>query len=225
MLKTYTIAIVEDEKKLAASLQEGLESERSTVRVFYDGISAEAGLIASPPDLVVLDLMLPGKDGFDVCATIRKAGVSAPVLVLTAKDSLEDKLKAFNCGADDFVTKPFSFEELLARVQALLRRTAPVLKKITLGDVTIDLAGRTVFRGPTEISLTFKEFELLEYLAQNEGVVKTREEIFSHLWSRKDDDASNVVDVHIKNLRKKLNDDHDQKIIRTIRGLGYATKG
>ncbi|MES2223568.1 MAG: response regulator transcription factor [Patescibacteria group bacterium] len=218
------ITLIEDEKKLAASLTEGLEGEGYEVSVFYDGILGEKNVLEHIPDLVILDLMLPSKDGFEICKTLRKEGVGVPILVLTARDSLEDKINALDSGADDFVSKPFSFNEVLARLRALTRRSQGNPPQLKISDLTIDIGERRVFRAGKEIYLTFKEFELLEYLIESDGKVKTREEIYEKLWERKDDDFGNVVDVHIRHLRQKIDDNYDSKIIRTVRGVGYAVE-
>ncbi|MES2408926.1 MAG: response regulator transcription factor [Patescibacteria group bacterium] len=218
------ITLIEDEKKLAASLKEGLEGEEYEVSVFSDGILGEKNVLEHIPDLVILDLMLPSKDGFEICKTLRKEGVGVPILVLTARDSLEDKINALDSGADDFVSKPFSFNEVLARLRALTRRSQGNPPQLKISDLTIDIGERRVFRAGKEIYLTFKEFELLEYLIESDGKVKTREEIYEKLWERKDDDFGNVVDVHIRHLRQKIDDNYDSKIIRTVRGVGYAVE-
>lgn len=224
-----TIVLVEDERKLAKSLREGLMWEGYEVDAFPDGESAERALMESPQshDLVILDLGLPGKSGFEVCRDVRAIRNTIPILVLTARDTVEDKVRALDSGADDFVTKPFSFEELLARVRALLRRSrSETSRQITVRDVVINLDGYTVTRNGVLVPLTLKEFELLAYLAEHSGQAKSREDIFAHLWQKTDSAAlSNVVDVHVRNIRHKLDDDHEHAIIRTIRGVGYAVQG
>jgi DNA-binding response OmpR family regulator len=216
------IAIIEDEMKLANSLKEGLEMEGYTVSNFYDGSTAEAALKNSHFDLALLDLALPKKNGLDVCRSVRKSGSVLPILILTANDTLDSKIKALDGGADDFVAKPFSFDELLARMRALLRRsgkTEPVLK---IGDLVLDPQTRLVQRAGKNIILTSREFGLLQYLLQNVNQVKSREEIFRALWGRSERDFGNVLDVHIRHLREKIDDEHPKKIIRTVRGLGYS---
>lgn len=224
VLLDMRVAVVEDEKKLAASLKEGLEAEGYAVSTFHDGLSAYQALAKTPYDLIVLDLMLPEKSGQEICYQLRQEGVLSPMLILTAKDSIEDKVTLFDLGADDFLTKPFSFDELLARMRALHRRGDYKAPLVRIAEVEIDAAARRVRRGHTEIPLTVKEFDLLAYLVRNRGVAKTREEIFADVWERGDEDFGNVVDVHIRNLRKKLGDQHNEKIIRTVRGIGYAAE-
>ncbi len=223
------LVLVEDERKLARSLKEGLIWEGYEVDAFPDGESVEA-LFESEPnayDLMILDLGLPQKSGLEVCRDLRKKGHTLPILVLTARDTIEDKVGALDAGADDFVTKPFSFEELLARVRALLRRSRTnTNRQIVIGNLVIDLDAYVVTRDGVTIALTLKEFELLAYLAERRGQAKSREEIFGHLWQGSDASAfSNVVDVHVRNIRLKLDDDHDHAIIRTVRGVGYAVQG
>lgn len=228
-MRVMKLVLVEDERKLARSLREGLVWEGYEVDVFPDGESVEAVVEATPDayDLMILDLGLPQRSGLEVCRDLRKRGHTLPILILTARDSIEDKVGALDAGADDFVTKPFSFEELLARVRALLRRArANTNRQITIGEVMIDLDAYVVTRGGVAVSLTLKEFELLAYLAERRGQAKSREEIFAHLWQGNDASAfSNVVDVHVRNIRLKLDDDHDHAIIRTVRGVGYAVQG
>lgn len=219
------IAIVEDEQKLARSLKEGLVWEGYETDTYPDGESLQKYMEhdAAPYELLILDLGLPGKSGFDVCQDLRAKGSVMPILILTAKDTTEDKVRVLDSGADDFMSKPFSYEELLARVRALLRRSrSGNSRQVHVGEVTIDLDAYTVTRAGKPISVTLKEFELLAYLAEHRGQAKSRDEIFSHLWEHSDSALSNVVDVHVRNIRHKLDDDHEHKIIRTVRGVGYA---
>ena len=219
------VAIVEDEKKLAQTLKDGLEAEGYTVTLFHDGESAETELLAHSSDytMIILDLMLPKKNGFEVCQTLRDSGITNPILILTARESTEDKVRALDSGADDFLTKPFSFDELMARMRALMRRAkGHVSEKVTIGDLLINISTRNVSRGGKQISLTPTEFDVLTLLLENPERAISREEISMSLWNSNETSLSNVVDVHISNLRKKIDDDHAQKIIRTVRGLGYA---
>jgi two-component system copper resistance phosphate regulon response regulator CusR len=221
------IAIVEDEQKLAATLKEGLESEGYEVSLFYDGESAIQTLLKKDAwyALVVLDLMLPHKDGFEVCRDLRVGGLSIPILMLTARDAIEDKVRAFDSGADDFLTKPFAFEELIARIGALTRRSqGHLLEKLVIGNLVVDTGSREVKRKGKSILLTPTEFDLLCLLMRQRPQVLTREEISTQLWDVEDSSLSNIVDVHISNLRKKIDGDHDQKIIHTVRGAGYTIK-
>lgn len=218
------VAVIEDEIKLANSLKEGLEGEGYQVSAFYDGESALAGLSASAYDLVLLDLMLPKKSGAEVCRALRKEGSTMPIMVVTAHDSTEEKVKLFDLGADDFIAKPFAFEELLARMRALSRRSLTGAT-LTLADVVLDTETYRVTRAGALIPLTLKEFELLRYLMERHGRAASRDEVYEALWGREDRDFGNVVDVHVRNLRKKIDDDYDKKIIRTVRGVGYAVEG
>lgn len=219
------ITIVEDEKKLAHSLKEGFESEGYGVSVFYDAESAEGKLSDKYSDcsLLLLDLMLPGKGGLELCRDLRSKNVNVPIIALTALNTVEDTIKALDSGVDDFVSKPFSFDELVARVRALHRRS-PGIKDVemTVADVRLDPSSRLVYRGNKAISLTMREFDILQYLMESDGKVVTREELFAHLWPKEDIGFSNVVDVHIRNLRSKIDDKYSKKIVRTVRGFGYS---
>ncbi len=219
------IAVVEDEKKLATTLKEGLEGEGYTVDVFYDGKSAEEAISQNPTSysVVILDLMLPQKDGFEVCESLRAQHVSVPIIVLTARDTLEDKIRVLDSGADDFLTKPFEFQELTARIRAVVRRTQNESAKATmsLGSLSLNLRTQEASRNGTVLALTPTEFSLLVLLVEHADRPVTRDEISMHLWGTEDSALSNIVDVHISNLRKKISDDHAGKSIQTIRGLGY----
>lgn len=221
------ILIIEDEEKLAKSLKRGLERSGYAVDYLLDG---EAGqrrleLYRDDYDLVVLDLMLPGKNGFEVCAELRKQGLTTPIIVLTGRDGTDDKVKALDNGGDDYLVKPFSFEELLARVRALLRRPATALpEELIVGRLTLKPAAREVYRDGKKVDLTLKEFELLYFLMRNPNKVMNREDIYVHLWDFAANSLSNIIDVHVKNLRKKLGDDSNEKILETVRGVGYRLK-
>lgn len=217
------ILIVEDQENLAKLVKDGLESEGFAVDYVLDG---EAGLRRirtshSDYDAVILDVMMPKKNGIEVCRETRKGGISIPILMLTARDGVEDVVRGLDVGADDYLAKPFSFEVLLARVRALLRRPEAVLpSEIKVKDITLNPVTKKVFRRDEEIVLTLKEFSLLEYLLRNPNQVLNREQILSHAWDFEFDSFSNVVDVHITNLRKKLKDKKCE-IIETVRGIGY----
>lgn len=222
------ILIVEDEEKLAKALKRGLEKEGYAVDFVLDGEQGEQRieLYQNEYDLVVLDLMLPKKSGATVCRNVRKKGIRTPILILSAKGMTEDKTELLDLGADDYLVKPFSFEELSARIRALLRRPEEVIPTVLkVGKVTLNTATRQVFVNGTEVDLTLKEFVLLEYLIRSKGRVLTREQIFDALWDFANDSFSNVIDVHIKNLRKKLKDDsHNPRLLQTVRGVGYKIK-
>ncbi len=218
------IAVVEDEFRLAKALKEGLEYENYQVDLFHTASAARERLEYSGNlyDLVILDLMLPDGDGADVCSGLRSSGVKSPVLVLTARDSTQDKVDLLDRGADDFLTKPFDFEELLARSRALVRRaTDEPTGLITIGEVSINPERFEVARAGTLVPLTAREFELLSYLVRNRGRVVNREELRAKLWAGTSA-ATNVVDVHIRNLRKKLDDPYKTKLIQTVHGVGYT---
>ncbi|MDX1608306.1 MAG: response regulator transcription factor [Candidatus Spechtbacterales bacterium] len=221
------ILIVEDEEKLAKSIKRGLKSKGFTADYVLNGEDALRRLLMNSEDydLVILDLMLPGKNGGEVCKELREKNINLPILVLTARGETSDKVELLNNGADDYLVKPFSFEELFARVNALLRRPdktlAPVLK---IHDITLDPGKYEVYKKDKKIDMTPKEFALLEYLMRNPNRVLTREQILSHLWGFDFDGFSNVVDVHIKNLRKKINDSNRKNILETVRGVGYKIK-
>ncbi len=222
------ILIIEDEEKLAQALKKGLEKEGYAVDYILEGEAGQRRIEISHGDydLVVLDLMLPKKDGFEICRAIREQNITIPILVLTARDATDDKVSALDSGADDYLVKPFSFEELNARVRALLRRpdqTLPV--ELQIKDLTLNTATRKSHRKGKEIPLTLKEFGLLEYLMRHPNQVLTREQILDHLWDFAFDSFSNVIDVHMKNLRKKIDSHHHDKLLETIRGVGYRIKG
>lgn len=216
------ILLVEDNIKLAENIKQGLVQEGYVVDIIEDGLVAERRILMSGDeyDLIVLDRLLPGKDGVSVCISWRDAGIVIPILMLTALDTTDNKVTGLNAGADDYLSKPFAFEELVARVHALLRRpklTSPDI--LTVGDIRVDVASRVVSYKNKKLSLTLKEFMVLEYLMRNTNKVITRDELYSHAWDFADSSFSNTVDVHIKNLRKKLND--NGTYIQTIRGVGY----
>jgi two-component system copper resistance phosphate regulon response regulator CusR len=220
------ILVVEDERKVAAFIRQGLAEEGHAVEVAADGEAALDAVAAGPPfDLVVLDVMLPKRDGFQVLRALRASRMQAPVLLLTARDGVADKVAGLDAGADDYLVKPFAFEELLARVRALLRRgsggAAPVLR---LGDLSLDPATRIVTRGRRRISLTAREYALLEYLLRNTGRVLTRPMITQHVWGMDFDPESNIVDVYVGYLRRKIDADGETRLVQTVRGAGYSLR-
>jgi len=219
------ILVIEDEKKVASFIKRGLKENNYTVDVAYDG---EKGLFmaeTNPYDLIVLDLMLPKKDGLTLCKERRGKNIQTPVLMLTAKDTVKDKVTGFEVGADDYLTKPFAFEEFLARVKVLLkRRDKPITTKLKVGDLELDQLTRKVTRAGKEIELTSTEFSLLEFLMLNANQVVTRTMISEHVWHDDFDHFSNVIDVYINYLRNKIDKGFPKKLIHSIRGTGYTIK-
>lgn len=219
------ILIVEDDLNLARFIQKGLQEERYAVDVAGDG--EEGFLLAgvNPYDLIILDIMLPKMGGLDVCRRLRAERKAIPILLLTARESVEDKVAGLDTGADDYLTKPFAFAELLARVRALLRRgnTLPS-GRLTAADLELDPVSHRVWRAGQEISLTNKEFALLEYLLRNTNQVLTRTAIIEHIWDIHYDSMTNIVDVHIRALRAKLDRECALPLIHTVRGVGYVLK-
>jgi heavy metal response regulator len=219
------ILVVEDEKKVASFIQRGLEAEHYAVDVAYDGEAGFTRLLDGEYDLVILDVMLPKRDGFALLQEIRQRRLTVPVLMLTARDTLADKVTGLDQGADDYLTKPFAFEELLARVRALLRRgmSAPT-SVLTLADLRLDPVTRQITRGEKRIDLTAKEFALLEFFLRHPGRVLSRALIAQHVWGVDFDTFTNVIDVYVNYLRKKIDADHDPKLLHTVRGVGYVLK-
>jgi DNA-binding response OmpR family regulator len=220
------ILVVEDERKVASFIRQGLEEEGHAVELAADGAEAlDLVLGGLAYDLVVLDLMLPKRDGLGVLKSFRDRGVTTPVLVLTARDSIGDKVTGFELGADDYLTKPFAFEELLARVRALLRRGADRrLTPLRLADLALDPATRTVVRGTRRLELSLREYALLEYLLRNAGRVLTRPMIAEHVWGIDFDSESNVIDVYVGYLRRKIDGVGEPRLLHTVRGAGYVLK-
>jgi two-component system response regulator MprA len=217
------ILVVEDDPDIADFVRRGLIYKDYDVDVAYDG---EEGLSVArdrPPDLVLLDLMIPKIDGVEVCRRLR-AGSNVPIIILTARDSVTDKIKGLDAGADDYVTKPFAFDELLARVRAALRRREPNEEVIQVGDLTIRPASREVLRGEREIELTSREFDLLLFLARNAGKVVDRNTIFERVWGYTFDVESDTIKVYIRYLRRKLNLEGEKDLIHAVRGVGYMLK-
>ena len=217
------ILVVEDERKVASFLRQGLQEEGHAVEIAGDGVAALDLLLGEPGyDLAILDLMLPKRDGFDVLRTLRRRHVQTPVLILTARDAVPDKVTGLDLGADDYLTKPFAFEELLARVRALLRRRegprAPVL---ALADLVLDPATRTVTRGGRRMTLTAREYALLEYFLRNAGRVLTRPMIAQHVWGLDFDPESNIIDVYVGYVRRKIDAEGERRLLHTVRGAGY----
>lgn len=220
------ILLVEDEKKVANLIKKGFEEEGLSVDVAEDGIKALDLVSANDYDLIILDIMLPGKDGIEVLREIRNKGIARPIMMLTAKDTTQDKVKGLDAGADDYITKPFAFEELLARVRALIRRGHAIEKAlpIQIADLVIDPVTRKVSRGGREIELTSKEYGLLEYMARNKNRILTRTMIAENVWEYQFDSLTNIIDVYINYLRRKIDKDSPKKLIHTVRGVGYMIK-
>jgi DNA-binding response OmpR family regulator len=217
------ILIVEDEKKMASFLERGLKEEHYAVDIAYDGEKGWEYAMTNEYDLLILDWMLPKMSGVELCHKFRKEGKITPVLILTAKDSVEDKIKGLDQGADDYLTKPFSFEELLARIRALLRRPPHITDKTVLqcANLKLDLIKRQAWAGEQEIALSQKEFALLEFLMRHAGEVVSRTAIAEHVWDLHFDPMSNTIDVYINFLRKKIGETPSKSKIETIRGTGY----
>lgn len=216
------VLLVEDDSKIAAAVQRGLSAEGFTVEVSSDGEDGLWRATEGTHDLIVLDLMLPGRNGFSVCAALRERGVWTPILVLTAKDGDLDEAEALDTGADDYLTKPFSFPVLVARVRALLRRTAgrdPV--PVAVGDLRIDPAARRVWRDEQEVALTAREFDVLELLVRRAGKVLSKDEILAAVWDDDFDGDPNIVEVYIGRLRRKVDEPFGLRSIETLRGAGY----
>ncbi len=218
------ILVIEDEQKIADFLKRGLIYEGFQVQVARDGESGLAAARDQLPDLVILDWMLPGLDGLEVCRRLR-AGSAIPILMLTAKDSVSDRVKGLDSGADDYLVKPFAFEELLARVRALLRRVRPSEETVLrFADVTLNVATREVVRGARKIELTTKEFDLLYYFIRNPRQVLTREQIYERIWGYDFEGESNILEVYVRYLRAKLEAQNEPRLIQTVRGVGYALR-
>jgi DNA-binding response OmpR family regulator len=224
-----SLLVIEDDPETGRGLQEGLRAEGYAVRWAKTGEEGFFEFHAEPCDLVILDWMLPGRDGLDVLAGMRKAAKSPPVLMLTARDAVQDRVRGLEAGADDYLVKPFAFPELLARVRTLLRRAGENQHGLRrrVGDLLIDYQGRRVWRDEEELSLTPREFELLGYLALHAGRIVTREMLAADVWreTNRATPIDNVIDVHMANLRKKLEQGGGAKRLQTLRGLGFVLKG
>ena len=218
------ILVAEDNQKLAGYIKKALEQKSYSVDCVYDGKTAEDRIAYVEYDLVILDILLPKKDGITVCKDIRNNNFTIPIIMLTAKGQLDDKIEGLDAGADDYLLKPFELKELLARIRALLRRpkikTAEIL---TAQDISIDNSKHAILKKNKELKVTLKEYALLEYLIRNKNKTLTRDQILDHCWDFSYDSFSNIVDVYIKQLRKKLVD-NDEQYIQTVRGVGYQFK-
>ena len=224
MLRTHVhILVVEDEQRLARLLQRVLTEERHTAEVALTGTDGLYLAQTGTFDLIILDRMLPDMDGVEICRQVRAAGVDTPVLMLTARGAVEDRVDGLNAGADDYLVKPFAMTELLARINARLRRDRPaqVTTALSVSDLSLDMVKREVKRGERKIELTQKEFALLEYLMRNAGIALTRTQILDQVWQYDSDAVSNVVDIYVHYLRDKIDRGSDRPLIKTVRGVGY----
>ena len=216
------ILLVEDEARMAGFIAKGLREQSYAVDVARDGEQALYNAAVNTYDLVILDVLLPGQDGHSVCRALRASGLAFPILMLTALGTVDDRVAGLDCGADDYLAKPFDFKELLARLRALLRRPAQVRPEtIRIDNLTVDTGSHTAARAGRWVSLTAKEYALLEFLARNENRVVGREQIAEHVWDESFDPLSNVIDVYVKRLRAKLDSGHGRRLIHTRRGEGY----
>lgn len=216
------ILLIEDDARVASFIRRGLHEENFAVDLASDGEQGRFTAETGEYDLIILDVMLPKKNGIEVLLALRASRISTPVLLLTAKDELEDKVKGLNAGADDYLTKPFDFEELLARVRALLRRRGNLVDTLLrVADLEMDTIRHRVTRGGNEIELTNREYALLEYLLRNANAVVTRTMLADHVWEQDFDPMTNVIDVHVARLRRKIDEEAAIKLIQTVRGRGY----
>lgn len=223
------ILVIEDEQKLGNALQEGLQAEQYEVALTHTGEDGFYLAQTETFDLLVLDVMLPGRNGFEILTTLRQHGFKTPVLMLTARDAIEDRVRGLDTGADDYLVKPFAFPELLARVRALCRRgtVADSSPKLRVADLEVDVVGRTVVRGGQTLDLTAREFELLEYLLRHQSHVVSREMLTRDVWKEagRHSPLDNVIDVHVARLRRKIDDQFEQKLVHTVRGVGFVVRG
>lgn len=219
------VLLVEDNKRLSESLRLTLEDGGYAVDAVFDGLDGEEMGLMNVYDIIILDVMLPGKNGIDVCRSLRNKRVRTPILMLTARDALEDRVHGLDSGADDYLVKPFEVNELLARLRALMRRESDVKTgDLRIEDLVLDPAAHTVRRADQAVELTAKEFALLEYLMRHPNKLVTREMAEGHLWSYENFVASNIVDVYIRRLRRKIDDSHELKLLETVRGAGYRIR-
>ncbi len=219
------VLVVEDEKKVANFIKHGLEEEGYSVDTAYDGLTALDSIMANEYDAIILDVMLPGKDGFAILKEIRSSGISTPVIMLTARANVEDRVAGLESGADDYLPKPFSFDELAARLRSILRRANPEKStKLRSGDLILDTVAHIAYRLGREIELTSKEYSLLEFMMRNKNRILSRSTITQHVWKHNFDPESNIIDVYVKRLRSKIEKDGDKPLIQSIRGVGYRLR-
>ena len=220
------ILVIEDVRKVASFIKKGLAEERYIVETANDGITGMEMAMNNEFDAILLDVMLPGKDGFTVLRELRDAGVTTPIMMLTARGTTDDRVMGLNLGADDYLPKPFSFEELTARLRSILRRSSPdKTTKLQCADLVLDTVSHVAYRFNREIELTTKEYALLEYLMKNKDRILSRSTITQHVWKHNFDPESNIIDVYIKRLRSKLEkEDGSQPLIQSIRGVGYRIR-
>jgi two-component system copper resistance phosphate regulon response regulator CusR len=217
------ILIIEDEPRIIEFIKQGLEQEGFQVDAVTDGKAGLSYALSCEYDTIILDIMLPQMDGYEVCSELRGRGLETPIIMLTARDAVADRVDGLNAGADDYLTKPFAFEELVARIRAVTRRrqSKSTVNTVKIEDLEVDLDRHKVLRAGKEIDLTPKEYKLLEYLVTNKNKVLSRSKIMENVWGFDFDAETNVVDVYIRYLRQKLDDDHEKKLIKTVRGFGY----
>jgi len=219
------ILVVEDSRRLAQIIKRGLLEDGYTVDNAYDGEEAEYMAESTPFDLIVLDVMLPKKDGISVCRDLRAKKVNTPILMLTAKDSVEDKVTGLDSGADDYLVKPFAFSELLARLRALLRREVlPKVQKLQTGELALDPQSREVWRNGDRVDLTAKEYAIIEYFMRRPNAVVTRTMLGESVWDYEFDGLSNIIDVYVRRLRRKIDREGQESLIQTVRGSGYRLR-
>lgn len=219
------VLVIEDEKQLLKIIGERLKEEGYVADLVKDGMEGLHFAESVDYDCIILDIMLPTIDGFSILRKLRARKINTPILILTAKDTIKDKVNGLDSGADDYITKPFSFEELIARVRAMLRRKSDEKETVLfISDLTLNLITREVFRGNHSIELTSKEFAILEYFLRNKGRVLTKSQIANHVWNYEFEYKSNIVEVYVRYLRKKLEDNFENKLIHTVSGVGYVIK-
>jgi len=216
--------IAEDDRLTADTLAKRFEREHYAVDVCYDGVSALDYLLMTEYDVAVLDIMMPGMDGVTVLSRLRAQEYHTPVLLLTARDAISDRVNGLNAGADDYLVKPFAFEELSARIRVLTRRTRQGTNRFELADLVVDADRRTAVRGGETVALTSREYALLEYMIRNKGRVLSRSQIIEHVWSYDYEGASNMIDVYIRSLRKKIDEGREKRLIHTVRYAGYVLR-